>query len=256
MNVIQAIVLGIVQGITEFFPISSSGHLAILQHIFGMRKDMVAFDVFLHFGTLVAILIMLRKDIINMFFGDKQMLKYILIACVPTFIIGILFKDSIETLFANVRLVGYALMGTGVFLLFASLVAFRRKKANNNRPPDMISSILIGIAQGVAVVPGISRSGSTIGTALISGLEADAALRFSFLLAVPAILGANLLKAGHIYGNLVSVETVPYVAGFIAAMAAGLVAIKALFGILRKNLFFIFSIYCIAAGLAVILLIK
>jgi undecaprenyl-diphosphatase len=147
-------------------------------------------------------------------------------------------------------------MGTGVFLLFASLEAFRRKKANNNRPPDMISSILIGIAQGVAVVPGISRSGSTIGTALISGLEADAALRFSFLLAVPAILGANLLKAGHIYGNLVSVETVPYVAGFIAAMAAGLVAIKALFGILRKNLFFIFGIYCIAAGLAVILLIK
>jgi len=221
-----------------------------------MREDMVAFDVFLHFGTLVSIVIFFRKDILNMFNKDRATLKFILVACIPTFIIGILFKDMIEALFTNVKFVGVALITTGIFLLLASFFAMYRKHANKIRPIGIINSVIIGIAQGIAVVPGISRSGSTIGTALIAGLDEDTSLRFSFLLALPAILGANLLKAKHICGNLVSVEAVPYIAGFIAAMVTGIAAIKALFGILKKNLFFLFGIYCILAGSAVILFIK
>ena len=187
---------------------------------------------------------------------DRAMIKFILAACVPTFIIGMIFKDAVEVLFTNVRVVGISLVITGIFLLIASFFAMYRKMNRKIKPLGMMNSIIIGVAQGIAVMPGISRSGSTIGTALIAGLDGDAALKFSFLLAIPAILGANLLKAKHICGNLVSIDAVPYIAGFIAAMITGLVAIKALFGILRNNLFFLFGIYCIFMGSAVMLMFK
>jgi len=256
MTTPQAIISGVVQGITEFFPISSSGHLVILHSLFGVREETVAFDVFLHFGTLISIVVFFRKDIINMLGRDRKMLKFILAACVPTFIMGILFKDAVEALFSNVRFVGAALIATGIFLLFASLSAICRKSLHKTGPLGMVNSIVIGIAQGIAIVPGISRSGSTIGTALIAGLDEETSLKFSFLLALPVILGANLLKARHIYGNLVSIDTIPFIAGGAAAAITGFLAIKAMFGILRKNMFFLFGIYCILAGASVIILLK
>ena len=251
----QAIILGIVQGITEFFPISSSGHLVVLQNLLGLKEGMLSFDIFLHFGTLISIVIFFRKDIIKMLITDRSMLWFIMIGSIPTFIIGILFKDVVESLFSSSRIVGVSFMITGCFLLLASIFAAYRKKARRERPLGFINSIIVGIAQGIAVVPGISRSGATIGTALVAGLDADTALRFSFLLALPAILGANLLKVRHIYGNLVSIEMVPFLAGGIAAMIAGLIAIRAMFGILRKNLFFLFGIYCILAGATVVMFV-
>jgi undecaprenyl-diphosphatase len=254
MTASQAIISGIVQGITEFFPISSSGHLAILHSLFGFKEPMLAFDVFLHFGTLVSIVIFFRKDIINILRKDSRLLKFIILGSIPTFIIGILFKDMVEPLFAAPRLVGYFLVLTGIFLLLASFSAMYWKMIRRSRPLGTINSLIIGIAQGISVLPGISRSGATIGTGLIAGLNEEVALKFSFLMALPAVLGANMLKAGQICGNLVSIGAVSFIAGGLAAMLTGFFAIKFLFVIVRKNMFFLFGVYCVLMGFASIIL--
>jgi len=256
MSLVQAVILGVVQGITEFFPISSSGHLVIMQNIFGFRKDMLVFDIFLHFGTLISIVIFFRKDIMDMMRKGSQVLKFIVIGCVPTFLIGILLKGIAEPLFTDARLVGSCLIITGIFLFIASFFAAYWKKIRKDRPVGILNSLVIGIAQGIAVIPGISRSGATIGAGLIAGLNEEAALKFSFLLALPAVLGANLLKARQICGNLVSIDALPFAIGGIAAMVTGLAAIKALFGILKRNMLFLFGIYCIFVGAAVIALVR
>jgi undecaprenyl-diphosphatase len=253
MTLAQAVISGMIQGITEFFPISSSGHLVILHHFFGLKEVMLTFDVFLHFATLVSVIIFFRKDIIAMFGSDRAMLKFIVLGCIPTFIIGILFKDAVESMFTSVKGVGVSFIITGVFLIIASIVARYREKTHKARPLNILNSILIGIAQGIAIIPGISRSGATIGTALVSGIKGETALKFSFLLSLPVVLGVNLLKAKQIYGNLVSMDPIPFLAGGIVAMVTGLIAIKALFGILRKNLFYLFGIYCLVAGFLVLI---
>lgn len=256
MTIFQAIISGIVQGITEFFPISSSGHLVILHSLFGIKEGMLAFDVFLHFGTIISIIIFFWKDIVNMPGRERTMLKFIIIGSIPTFLIGLLFKDMVESLFTNTKLVGISLIATGIFLFLSSFFAIYWKTAKKEKPLSITNSAIIGIAQGIAVVPGISRSGSTIGAALIAGLKEETALKFSFLLSLPAVLAANLLKVKQIYGNLVSIDMIPFLAGGIAAMVTGLIAIKLLFGILRKNLFFLFGIYCVLMGSLLIILIK
>jgi len=253
MTLVQAVISGIIQGITEFFPISSSGHLVVLHHFFGLKEVMLAFDVFLHFATLVSIVIFFHKDIIAMFSSNRAMLKFIVLGCIPTFIIGILFKDAIESIFTSVTVAGISFLVTGFFLIITSIAARYWKKTREARPLSALNSILIGIAQGIAIMPGISRSGATIGTALAVGINEETALKFSFLLSLPVILGANLLKAKQIYGNLVSIDPIPFLAGGIVAMVTGLIAIKALFGILRKNLFYLFGIYCLIAGFLVLI---
>lgn len=254
MTIIQAVISGVVQGITEFFPISSSGHLVLLHDVFGLKKDMLTFDIFLHFGTILSVLVYFRKDIFQMFQKDMRLLKFIAIASVPTFIIGMIFKDITEQFFSMPLIVGSLLIATGFFLLFASIFAIYWKIVRRSRPLGVKNSIVIGIAQGISILPGISRSGATIGTALIAGINEDEALKFSFLLSIPAVLGANVLKVRHIYGNLISGDTVAFLAGAIAAAITGFLVIKVLFGILRKNLFFLFGIYCISIGAAVIIL--
>lgn len=252
MSIIQAVVLGVVQGVTEFFPISSSGHLVILQNLFGVKEPMLAFDVFLHFGTIVSVLIFFRKDILIMIRKRNSLLKFIIIGSIPTLIIALIFKKVVEDLFASSLVVGYSLVITGVFLLIASYSIIYNKTKRRNKDLTITKSIIIGIAQGIAIVPGISRSGTTIGTSLIAGLEEGTAIKFSFLLSVPAVLGANLLKMKEIYGNLIRVDSVPFFAGAIAAMITGIIAIRVLYGILRKNLLFLFGVYCLLAGAAVI----
>lgn len=256
MTLTQAIISGIVQGITEFFPISSSGHLVILHNIFGLKQETLTFDVFLHFGTLISIIVFFRKDIFALLNKDYTMLKFIIIGSIPTFIIGILFRDTVESMFNSGKLAGISLIVTGFFLIFTSIAAMHWKMAHKATQLNKGTSILIGIAQGIAIIPGVSRSGATIGTALAAGINEGVALKFSFLLALPAVLGANLLKMRQIYGNLVSMDTIPFLAGGLAAMITGLFAIKVLFGILKKNLFYLFGIYCIVAGFSVFILGK
>ncbi len=256
MTIIQAVISGIVQGITEFFPISSSGHLVLLHNLFGFRREMLAFDVFLHLGTVLSVVIFFRRDISEMLQKDIRLLKFIVIASIPTFIIGVIFKDVAESFFSMPLVVGSSLVITGLFLLFASIYAIYWKIVRRPRPLGVKNSIAIGIAQGISVLPGISRSGATIGTALIAGLDEIEALKFSFLLSIPAVLGANILKVRQIYGNLISGDTAAFLAGAIAAAITGFLVIKALFGILRKNLFFLFGIYCMLIGAAVVILSK
>ncbi len=254
MTITQAVISGVLQGVTEFFPVSSSGHLVLLHSLFGFKEEMLSFDVFLHFGTILSVVIFFHKDILEMFQKDMRLLKFIIVASVPTFIIGIIFKDVAENFFSMPLVVGSSLIITGLFLLFASIWAIYWKIVRRPRPLGVKNSIAIGIAQGISVLPGISRSGATIGTALIAGLDEAEALKFSFLLSIPAVLGANVLKVRQIYGNLISGDTVVFLAGAIAAAVTGFLVIKALFGIMRKNLFFLFGIYCISIGAAVVIL--
>lgn len=248
--------MGIAQGVTEFFPVSSSGHLVILQSIFGFKEPMLAFDIFLHFATILAVLIFFRKDIIDMIRGKGPMLKFVIIGSIPTFMIGIIFKKFFEGLFASASFAGYSLIVTGIFLLAASFFAIYNKKKRRERELTPAVAAAVGIAQGISAIPGISRSGATISTSLIAGLKDETAVRFSFLLSVPAVLGAGLLKAGEICGNLVSMDAPAFIAGFLGALIAGMLAIRVLFEILKKNMFFLFGVYCILAGCAAVLLVK
>ena len=256
MTIIQAVISGVVQGVTEFFPISSSGHLVLLHGIFGLKQSMIAFDIFLHFGTILSVLIFFRKDIVDMLQKDRMLLKFIIIGSIPTFIIGLLFKDIVENYFSMPRIVGLFLVITGLFLLFASLWAMYWKIVRRNRPLGYLNSIIIGLAQGISILPGISRSGSTIGAALMAGLSESNAVKFSFLLSIPAVLGANILKARQICGNLVSIDTAAFIAGGVSAMVTGFFAIKVLLIILNRNIFFLFGIYCVLMGAAVMMLSK
>lgn len=252
----ESVVLGIIQGVTEFFPISSSGHLVIFQGLFGIKEPQLAFDIFLHFGTLVAILIFFYKDIVALFTKERRMFLLLIAASAPTFIIAVLFKHPVEKAFGSPRLVGLMLVITGLWLLVASGLAAYHNKRGGTRDLGLGNSIFIGIAQGIAIFPGISRSGSTIGAGMAAGLEKEKAFRFAFLLAIPAILGACVFKARDITAGLSGREMICFMAGGITAMVTGLAAIRALLGIIKKDKFYIFGIYCIIVGMLAGILYK
>ena len=253
MTVSQALIFGAVQGITEFFPVSSSGHLAILQALFGLKEPQIDFDIFLHLGTLLSILVFFRKSILALFGKDKKTLLYLITASVPTFIIGFSFKDAVERFFGMPAVVGYMFIVTGIWLTLASVFV---KKPGPRKEPGVLNSLAIGIAQGIAVMPGISRSGATVATGLFAGLEKEAAFRFSFLLAIPAVAGATILKTHKIGGGIIGKDSVSYILGGLVAAAVGLWAIKAFFGIVKKNKLYLFGIYCFLVGIASVIFFR
>lgn len=248
MTLFQAVVLGVVQGLTEFFPISSSGHLVILQSLFGMKEPQLEFDIFLHAGTLVAVMIFFAKDIAKLFTTERKTLWLLIIASIPTFIIGFFFKDRIEALFSSPGTTGIMLMVTGVLLIGATAVSGYIAGRNIERRLGTASSLAIGIAQGIAVIPGISRSGATIATGMLYGLNRDTAFRFAFLLSLPAVGGACVLKAHKIKAALSGGEALIFLAGGFTAMVVGLATIGLLLRLVKQNKLYIFGIYCIAAG--------
>jgi undecaprenyl-diphosphatase len=257
MNLLEAVVLGAVQGVTEFFPVSSSGHLVIFQHLFGMKEPQLAFDIFLHIGTLASVLIFFRHDITALFGRDRKLLAPLAIASVPTFIIGFFFKDTVERLFGAPSFVGYMLIVTSAWLFAASLYERNRARAekNTNSWPGMAASLLVGSAQGVAVLPGISRSGATIATGIMSGMEKSSACRFSFLLSVPAVAGASILKLHKIGAGLTAADAPQFIAGGIASALFGIASIKFLLRIVSGGKLYLFGIYCFLAGLITIILV-
>jgi len=254
MNIIQAIVLGIVQGLTEFIPVSSSAHLVLVPHFFGWNTPPIIFDIILHLGTLVAILIFFWKDILRLFTSDRRYIFLIIIACIPTGIMGFLFKDFFESLFENPFGVSILLLVTG-FILWIS-----PSKRDNARPAtedlagkrttiSFVDAIWIGFAQGCAIAPGISRSGATIVTGLFRGLSGEMAVRFSFLLSIPAILGALVFKIKdfQLQSSLINQATT-YLLGGIAAAISGYLAIKVVFKTIKTGKFKYFAIYCWILG--------
>mgnify|MGYP000338940978 CR=1 FL=1 len=244
MGSLKAVILGLVQGLTEFLPISSSGHLALAQNLLGFKEPQLFFDVMLHLGTLLAVIAVFRSEIWEILRGRRWgMVWMILLGTVPTTIIGLLLKDVVEKTMVNVYAVLGMLALTGSILLISSWLT---KNLNPQKDVDPLRAFGIGIAQGIAVIPGISRSGITISTAMMSGVEPEKAARFSFLLAIPAILGASVLEAKEV--NLSGISPLPLVLGVISAFISGYVAIKVLLSTLKRGKFQIFGYYCLSVA--------
>ena len=258
MNLLEAIILGIIQGLTEFLPVSSSGHLELAKVILGdtsVPEESLTFTVVLHFATALSTLVVFRKEVAEIFKGlfqfkwNKEMkfsLK-IIISMIPAVIIGLLFEEQLESFFGGkILFVGIMLLVTAVLLLFAD------KAQNTNKEVSFNSSLIIGISQAIAMLPGISRSGATISTSVLLGIDRSKAARFSFLMVVPLIFGkiAKDLLSGDI--NFQSSEIAPISAGFIAAFLAGLVACNWMIALVKKSKLSYFSIYCAIVGLIAI----
>jgi undecaprenyl-diphosphatase len=251
MNTIQAIILGLIQGLTEFLPISSSGHLVLFQKIFGITEPTLIFDTMVHVGTLAAVITVLWKEIFSLLKKPFQKLTWLLVAgTIPTGIIGIMFKDSFEAMYKSGSTLGFEFLATGVITLLAEKLSSGRK---NIRETSYLDAAFIGIMQGAAIMPAISRSGLTISGALLRGLDREFAAKFSFLLSIPAILGAavfqtkDILEAG---GG--SVITAPIVAGTIAAAVAGYFSMRFMIVLIKKGSMRYFSYYVFAVGALVI----
>ncbi|MBN2453390.1 MAG: undecaprenyl-diphosphate phosphatase [Candidatus Omnitrophica bacterium] len=254
MTLLQAVILGFVQGLTEFFPISSSGHLVIIQGLFGIKEPMLAFDIFLHAGSLVAVLIYFRRDIWNLFTAQRMMLLYLAAASVPTAIIGLMLKDAVEELFTRPHITGYMFMITGVLLIGASLyTAFTRRRIQGR--VGLANALITGTAQGLAIIPGISRSGATIASGIMSGIGREQAFRFSFLLSIPAIIGAIMIKAHNITDGLLSANMPCFLLGAVTAMLTGLFSVSVLLKVVKSNKLYFFGIYCIISASLIIVLL-
>jgi undecaprenyl-diphosphatase len=251
VSVIEALFLGVLQGITEWLPVSSSAHLALAQHYLGIEAP-VSFDVALHLGTILAVFAYYKNDLASLARGilardakDLRFAALLTITAIPTAAIGFAFKGVFESMFTSPPAIATALAITGVFLIIASRVAGR---AEGSAQPDAKSSFIIGVAQGIAVAPGISRSGATIGTALLLGIKKEEAARFSFLAGIVPILGASLLEGRK--AALGEVEFLPLALGLATAAIIGYLSIGLLLRFLRDSRLQWFGYYCLAiAGL-------
>lgn len=281
MTILESILLGVVQGITEFLPVSSSGHLAIIQNLFHIETNgSMLFDIMLHIGTLVAVFIVYRRDIWKMiveFFCmcadifsnlrtfilnriHKTTLRYkrvvrnnyrkfvvlILVSTVPTGVIGVLGKDLIEKASATLLIPGICLLITGVLLLIADMTKEGRKMPKN---VSYLDGIIIGAAQGLATLPGLSRSGTTIATCLLCGLDRKFAVKYSFILSIPAILGAAVLEVKDVIAEPIEMGQIGiYAIGTVFSAVVGYICIKTMLLVVRKKKFSYFSYYCFVVG--------
>ena len=271
MTYFQAAILGIVQGLAEFLPISSSGHLALLQYFFGVEADSVLlFTVMMHVGTLVSVFTIYRRDIwallkelcytikdictgkglrINSS-PTRRMGFMIIVATIPTAIIGLLFEDSFESLYSTIVAIALGLIFTGIILLVAE-----RMGKSERGPLEMKwrHAIFIGIMQGIAICPGVSRSGSTLFGGLIAGLKREFAVEFAFLISIPSILGSVILEAPDAFAEGADAAMIgPIIVGVILAAISGIVAIKAMIKVVTGKRLFGFTIYVWLVAAAVL----
>ena len=259
MKFFEIVLLGIIQGLTEFFPVSSSGHLVLFQNLFGLREPQLLADVMLHFGTLLSLLVFLRRELAelaqslgrfclkpkeNVSDPKIKLLFFLFLASLPIAFMGYFFYDFIESLFGSLRAVGGALLLTGIFLLLTKLA--QEKQKNNIFHP-----LLIGLLQGFALVPGFSRSGFTIGGALLLGWKRKDAAQFSFLLSIPAILGATLYQLRNIESTSQSWPLL--LVGVIVAGVFGFIALTFLVKLIMRGKFSLFSYYCFFVGFIALL---
>ncbi len=255
MKVIQAIILGLVQGLTEFLPVSSSGHLILFKKVFGFDSEIfgLTFDIALHLATLVAVFIVFRKEIGALIRKPFQKLTlYLIIATIPAAVVGFFFNDEIEKLASSGGFLGFA------FLLTAGLlIAAERRKKNGSKKNindvGVLGSAAIGAAQAVAIMPGVSRSGSTFAMGTYVGVKKDAALKFSFLMAIPVILGSVVLGVKDIVETSQKVDWLCLLAGMVSAGVSGYIAVKFMIDFFKKRKLYVFAIYLIILGVFVIL---
>lgn len=253
----EALLLGIVQGLTEFLPISSSGHLVLTNYLLGVVNESLVFEVSVHLGTLVAVIVYFRRDLLQVirdFFAGGEMRRVgwlLILATVPTAIIGLAFKDTFEAAFASPRWASGGLLVTSLILFLAERV---RREGRPMAKTRWGTALLVGFFQGLAIMPGVSRSGSTIGAGLFGGMERDAAARFSFLLAIPAILGAAVLNAKD-FASLPHEVVMPSLVGVVASALSGYAAIGVLMAVLRRGRLYGFAVYTLIVGVAGLILL-
>lgn len=264
----QALILGIVQGLTEFLPISSTGHLVVVPKIFGWEGvvSTLSFDVALHIGSTIAVLSFFWKDWARLLiafsqnlsqgFGkiwsdhDSRLLLLLILGSVPAGLVGLALEDLIETSLRSLSLVAAAMIGFGLVLFWADRLAGKRgvEKAN------LADAIFVGIAQALALIPGVSRSGITITAGLMRGMSRESATKFSFLLSTPAIVGAALLKSKDVVSQGLDGQQGIFLVGMIAAAVSGWVAIKFLITFVQTNTFRVFVVYRIVVGIAILVI--
>ena len=258
MDILQSIILGLIQGITEWLPISSTGHLRIAEHFFGLSVPLL-FDVLLHVATLVVILVYFRGSIKNVFSAlwnrdfhsqDGKLIIPIIIGTIPTVLIALLVGNELDAYFNSLALLGAGLIAGGI-ILFTSKFTTERK--------DTISypvAFLIGIMQGISIIPSISRSGLTIAIALLLGIKKEIAFKFSFLLSIPAVIGALGLTLYEEHGafSLAGISSIEIVAAILVTVTVSFLALKLLWKTLASKKFYLFSIYCLLIGIALIIL--
>jgi undecaprenyl-diphosphatase len=265
MTVAQALILGVVQGLTEFLPISSSGHLLIVQQWLGLTESLLTFDILIHLGTLVAILLFFGKSLFKVTFKEWLLVA---IGTIPAVIVGVVLKDQIEAAFGADKWVGIELILTGFIILGTDRFLEKHKdtevKNFEQRSAEAesqavttvltpVKSFLVGVAQAIAIIPGISRSGSTVAGAVLVGLDREAAFRFSFLLAIPAIAGAGVLQLKDVVeaGTLADLWSLPYVVGAVAACVTGIASLALFRYVINKARLEWFAWYCFVLGAVV-----
>ena len=256
MHIIPGIILGIVQGLTEFLPLSSSGHLVIVSKLLGIPENL-PFDIAVHFATLLAVCLFFIGDImliLKAFFIERdpkspyfRLGLLVIVASIPTAIIGFSLEKVFEQMFSSVTAVGFFLMLTGILIMTAERYSRARKDVSK---VSFLDSLIVGLAQGCAIAPGLSRSGTTISACLLTGMDRTLACRFSFLLSIPAILGATIFKSKVILHNV----TPGMIAGFIAAAICGYIAIGFFMRMIEKKKITIFAYYCLIVGAVTVIL--
>jgi len=269
MNIVNAIILGMIQGLTEFLPVSSSGHLVLFQKIFGIEEPALLFDTMLHVGTLAAVFAVLWADIWAILRKLNQPLAaYLIIATIPAVVFALVFKKPIERTFETGQFLGWCFLLTSALLVMAELLSKRAVQGGSaqsslKKAGEMkwLDALIIGILQAVAIIPGVSRSGATLSGALSRRLDRDFAARFSFLLSIPAILGAavlqikDLVKGGGTAGSPVSgggIGTAAIIAGTLSAAIVGFFAVRLMLKIVREKSLWGFAIYTGILGLLVL----
>ena len=267
---LQAIIMGLVQGLAEFLPVSSSGHLVLSKFILGAELGTSAlFEILLHVGTLLAVFVFYWKDVLNLIkeglllikdsflfvfkrkkfdlYLERKMVVFIIVASIPTAILGLLMEAFLEDLFlSSVVAVGFALLVTGTMLMLIRKMLKSDKTLEEMKGRDAFT---IGLVQGIATIPGISRSGSTVTAGLFCGLDKEFAFRFSFLMSIPAILGAAVLKMMDVNIADLTANAGPYAVGMIVAAVVGYASIRWLKNLIQKDQFHYFGYYCLAVGL-------
>lgn len=253
---IRYLVLGVVQGITEFLPISSSGHLVLAQRFLGIDPPGVLLEALLHWGTLAAILVVFRSDLAALarsltprgtIEGRKE-IGLIAAATVPIVVLGLLLRSSIGTLFASLTVLGACFLATGLLLALTGVI---HRRAQRNQA-GFVDALGVGLAQAAAILPGLSRSGATIAAGVFSGLTPRRAARFSFLVAIPALFGAGVLSLWDAVRSGASAPWGGLAVGTVAAFVVGLLAIKTLLALVSSGRLWTFSIYCVSVGIAVL----
>ncbi len=268
IDLIQAMILEFVQGATEFVPVSSSGHLVLVPWLLGWPAPSLLFDTLLHWGTLVAVLIVFWREFLAMASAwvqsivrrsladpDARTAWFIVVGTVPAVAAGLFLDDLLESFFLNPLAVGCFLLVTALLLWLSEQLVLRSGGGRVLAQMQWLDAAAIGVAQALALLPGVSRSGSTIAAGLARGIRRDQAARFSFLLGTPAILGAGVLQLVKVSGEDASALTqhaAPILVGFVVAAVTGVVAIRVLLSYLRNHTLYVFSGYCLVVGAATI----